>query len=484
MKVNKFLFFIGKFLSAILAGAVVSLLSGLALLQMLPTTYLVVAGALLFGVVALILILTWSGRGKVKMPIGLVLAVIMLFATITGTVYVLKTVDMLESISESGTETVHVGIYVRSDDTNDYNAVSKDYCYGILKKLDRESTDIILQQMTQTFGKSPTCLEFQSLPELIKELLDGKVDAIILNQEYLTLLGDMIDDKDILSRIRETALQQVEIKNDDPNDEASADGLKPFGIYISGIDSRGTVSVRGRSDVNIMAVINPAEQQVLLISTPRDYYVPLSISDGIPDKLTHAGNYGVEVSKETMAMLYGVEMDYYFRVNFSGFEKIIDALGGITVHSDYSFEVAGYPSFQYQKGDNQLDGKAALAFCRERYSFSTGDQQRGKNQMAVIQGVMKKALSPALLQNYVSVLKAMEGSFKTDVPMELIGALVARQLDSGGEWNVITYSVDGKSEYRIPYSLSFEASVMIPNYDTVEHAKELLQKAYNGEIVE
>jgi len=379
---------------------------------------------------------------------------------------------------------VHVGIYVRSDDTNDYNAVSKDYCYGILKKLDRESTNVVLQQMSQTFGKNPNYFEFQSLPELIKALLDGNVDAIILNQEYLSFLQDVLNDEDILSRIRETALQQVEIKGDNPNEESSADVLKPFGIYISGIDTRGTVSVRGRSDVNIMAVVNPAEQQVLLISTPRDYYVPLSISDGVPDKLTHAGNYGIDVSKETMAMLYGVEMDYYFRVNFSGFEKIIDALGGITVHSDYSFKIPGTPSFQYQKGDNNLDGKAALAFCRERYSFSAGDRQRGKNQMAVIQGVLKKVLSPALLQNYVSVLNAVEGSFKTDVPMDLIGALVARQLNSGGQWSVVTYSVDGKSEYRVPYSLSFEASVMIPDYDTVDHAKELLQKAYNGKIVE
>ena len=235
--------------------------------------------------------------------------------------------------------------------------------------------------------------------------------------------------------------------------------------------------------MNIRAVINPATKQVLLVSTPRDYYVPLSISNGVPDKLTHAGIYGINVSKGTIGMLYGIDMDYYFRINFSGFEKLIDALGGITVYSGYTFK-ADKGRHQIQKGENQLDGRAALAFCRERYALSGGDRVRGKHQMAVVQGVIQKALSPALLKNYNSVLNSVEGCFETTIPLDLIGKLVSQQLKDNTPWNIVSYSVDGTGDYQVPYSMSMKAYVMQPNMDTVNHAKELIQKVYAGEILD
>ena len=91
-------------------------------------------------------------------------------------------------------------------------------------------------------------------------------------------------------------------------------------VYISGSDTRdSTLSALTRSDVNIIASVNTKTGQVLLLSTPRDYYVPLSISGGVPDKLTHAGIYGIQVSMDTLSMLYDISIDYYFKVNFTGF---------------------------------------------------------------------------------------------------------------------------------------------------------------------
>ncbi len=107
---------------------------------------------------------------------------------------------------------------------------------------------------------------------------------------------------------------------------------------------------------------------MLLVSTPRDYFVPLSISGGIPDKLTHAGIYGVDVSMDTLGMLYDVNVDYYFRVNFGGFVDIINALGGITVHSDYEF-VSSEGGYYFSQGENYVDGDQSLAFARERQAF-------------------------------------------------------------------------------------------------------------------
>ena len=240
------------------------------------------------------------------------------------------------------------------------------------------------------------------------------------------------------------------------------------------------ITRRSRSDVNIIATVNTKTGQVLLVSTPRDFYVPLSISDGIPDKLTHAGIYGIEVSRDTLAMLYDTDIDYYFRVNFDGFKEIIDALGGITVNSEYAFKSGSY---QFKKGDNEVDGKAALSFARNRYAFASGDRQRGKNQMAVIKGVINTATGPAILKNYKSILDGLEGSFDTNMPYTTITKLIQNQLKEGTKWNVVTYSANGTGASKKPYSLSTNAYVMIPDQSTVDHAKELINRVKNGKIL-
>lgn len=278
--------------------------------------------------------------------------------------------------------------------------------------------------------------------------------------------------------------EESSISESEKQDTKEASNLRKKGeiisVYISGIDTYGDVSAKSRSDVNIIATVNTGTKQVLLVSTPRDYFVPLSISNGIPDKLTHAGIYGIDVSKDTLGMLYDIEIPYYFRVNFSGFSGIIDALGGITVHSDYDFTAGQY---SYHVGENHLNGEQALAFARERYSFSEGDRQRGRNQMAVIKAVIQKAVSTELLKNFSSILKAVEGTFETSIPMTTITSLISAQLDEGGEWNIVMYSVDGTGDKQKPYSMSQNAYVMIPDQTTVEKAKELMRQVRDGEVI-
>jgi len=211
--------------------------------------------------------------------------------------------------------------------------------------------------------------------------------------------------------------------------------------------------------------------------------VPLPISNGVPDKLTHAGIYGIDVSMGTLEMLYDTEIDYYFRVNFSGFERIIDALGGVTVHSDVAFK-ATYSDWRFKEGDNNLNGEAALEFARERHAFASGDRQRGKNQMAVIKAVINKAMSPAILSGYMGIMESVSGSFETSMPYDKIAELVRDQLDKGGSWNIVSYSVDGTGDSQKPYSLSTKAYVMIPNQETVDTAIAKINQVKNGEILE
>ena len=339
-----------------------------------------------------------------------------------------------------------------------------------------------------------TVKEFAGLSELADGLLQDQVDAIVINAAYLDLLSDMEGYENVSGQIRalhsyqiETVLQKTQEKEGwsftdlfSGTEEEQKDRV--FTMYISGIDTRGEMIAKSRSDVNILATVNVDTRQVLLVSTPRDFYVPLPISNGVPDKLTHAGIYGVECSMGTLEMLYNTQIDYYFRVNFGGFKKIIDALGGVTVNSEYSFSstISGY---SFSKGENYLDGEAALAFARERKAFSSGDRQRGKNQMAVIQAVIEKAMSPAILTGYTDIMESVSGNFETSMPYDLIAEIVRDQLDNGGSWNVVNTSVDGTGDTRRPYSLSTGAYVMIPDQQTVDAAIAMMEQVKNGEIL-
>ncbi|MCD8331692.1 MAG: LCP family protein, partial [Oscillospiraceae bacterium] len=324
--------------------------------------------------------------------------------------------------------------------------------------------------------------EYDSLTDLADALLvSEEVDAIVLNIAYLDVLEEIEGYEDIADRIVQVTYHAVETVVE-TNNSTTSDSV--FTVFISGIDSRSsTLSSKSRSDVNILAVVNTETRQVLLVSTPRDYYVPLSISNGRKDKLTHAGIYGISVCMDTISMLYDVDVDYYFRLNFAGFVDIIDALGGITVVSDYTFTTQNVGGYSFVAGENEVDGAAALAFCRERYAFSSGDRQRGKNQMAVIEGVINKLVSSDLLLNYASVLSALEDSFETSVPYSLISQIVKDQLADNSAWNIVSYSVDGSGDYQIPYSMSQYAYVMVPDESTVATAQELIQAVLNGETI-
>ncbi|MBS6735736.1 MAG: LCP family protein [Clostridiales bacterium] len=406
-----------------------------------------------------------------------------------GSIYVGRTLQAADKITTVKTEVAEMGIYVQANNTDDFNQTASGYTYGILAQMDRENTDQVVEQLNEQLGISIAVKEYDSLTALMDGLFGGETNAVILNSAYLDVLEEMEGYENIRERIREVTVTHVETEVPQaslPAEEAGgSQDQSVFTVYISGVDTRSTELIaKSRCDVNILAVINADTRQVALISTPRDYYVPLSISDGVPDKLTHAGIYGVQVSMDTLSMLYDTPIEYYFRVNFTGFKDIIDALGGVTVVSDYTFDTKNVSGYHFNKGENFMDGDEALAFCRERYAFATGDNQRGKNQLAVIKGVLNKCLSTDMLLHYTDVLDAVEDSFETSVPYDVISSLVRSQISGGSDWNIVSYSVTGTGDRQVPYSMSQSVYVMVPDQSTVDQAKSLIQTVRDGGVVE
>ena len=461
----------------------------LAMTKMIPTIYMLIIGIVLAVIAAIIWLLVWHTRYTGRFIGGTVLAVIMIAILAFGGFYINKTRSAISNISGETTEVTQMAVYVKSDDAADSVEATAGYTYGILSSLDRENTDGAVAHLNSQFGTEVQTKEYAGLTELADGILNGEVNAMLLNSGYLSVYEDMDGYTDFSTKIKEVGTVEVESTIQSAEESApiepitTANGGKVYTIYLSGIDTRGEMTAKSRSDVNIIATVNTDTHEILLVSTPRDYFVPLSISGGAPDKLTHAGIYGIDVCMDTLGMLYDIDINYYFRINFGGFVKVIDALGGITVNSDYDFDSKNILGYHFNKGENYLNGEQALIFARERYAFQEGDRQRGKNQMEVIRGVVKKALSPEILTSYSSILSSLDGCFGTNITYEEIAQILQQQLTNGGDWTIVSYSVNGTGATEKPYSMSQKAYVMVPDYNTVDKAKSLMEKVRNGEVV-
>ena len=461
----------------------------LAMTKMVPTIYMLIIGIVLAVIAAIIWLLVWHTRYTGRFIGGTVLAVIMIAILAFGGFYINKTRSAISNISGETTEVTQMAVYVKNDDAADSVEATAGYTYGILSSLDRENTDGAVAHLNSQFGTEVQTKEYAGLTELADGILNGEVNAMLLNSGYLSVYEDMDGYTDFSTKIKEVGTVDVESTIQSAEESTpiepitTANGGKVYTIYLSGIDTRGEMTAKSRSDVNIIATVNTDTHEILLVSTPRDYFVPLSISGGAPDKLTHAGIYGIDVCMDTLGMLYDIDINYYFRINFGGFVKVIDALGGITVNSDYDFDSKNILGYHFNKGENYVNGEQALIFARERYAFQEGDRQRGKNQMEVIRGVVKKALSPEILTSYSSILSSLDGCFGTNITYEEIAQILQQQLTNGGDWTIVSYSVNGTGATEKPYSMSQKAYVMVPDYNTVDKAKSLMEKVRNGEVV-
>lgn len=368
--------------------------------------------------------------------------------------------------------------------TENYSLVVLSGAYGDIADLDNQDIGF-LDNGSQGINKALAKLEqkiayqdddYDDVKKLSDDLLDEKVKAILVEESFKDILDeesrDFKDNTEILYTLNVQVPEQKTSKKVDVTTE-------PFNIYLTGIDTYGKITSVARSDVNIIATVNPQTGKVLLTSIPRDYYVELA-GKNAKDKLTHAGIYGVETSVKTIEDLLDININYYVKVNFSSVEKIVDELGGITVHSDYNFiSQAGY---KYVKGDNILNGQEALSFARERHSFAQGDIQRGKDQMYVIEGMMDKLMTFSSITKFNNLLDTVEGTFETNVSTEEISKLIKMQLDKKIAWTIEANYLDGQGASMQTYSTKTRSYVMVPDIASVASAQTKINKVINENI--
>ena len=395
---------------------------------------------------------------------------LLLLAAAMAVVQFFRVKDTLEEITRPTAPVRELGVYVLEDDPARELKDTAGYQFGGLE--DQEG----LSLLGQALGETPSWESYPTAFALADALRKGDCRAVLLEEAYQRSLSDARGYEWTENGMRKVGSLQV--KGEETIPLAAPEGeQESFLLYLSGNDTFGDVSTLSRSDVNILAAVNTRTKQMTLVATPRDFYVSFAQTGGAMDKLTHAGIYGVEASVDALESLYGLDISYYLRMNFTGFVEVIDALGGVSVYSDREFTVENIRT--YEEGYNQLTGIEALAFARERMSFPEGDYQRAKNQMEVIRAVAEKASSPALLENLSQVLEAVEGNFQTNLPRDQILALASAL---AGNWAISSYTASGWSDYRETYSMpGAQLYVILPDQTSVEEAASLLKATLEGE---
>ena len=305
-------------------------------------------------------------------------------------------------------------------------------------KVDKNNVDTLMSALKKDKKVDVKVDDVASYQEAYDNLKSGKSKAMVLSGSYASLLESV--DSNYASHLKTIYTYKIKTKN---NNSAKQVDSKVFNIYISGIDTYGSISTVSRSDVNIIMTVNMNTHKILLTTTPRDAYVKIPGGGADQyDKLTHAGIYGVETSEQTLENLYGIKIDYYARINFTSFLKLIDQLGGVTVHNDQAF-TSLHGKFDFPVGDIQMNSEQALGFVRERYSLNGGDNDRGKNQEKVISAIVNKLASLNSVSNFTSIVNNLQDSVQTNMSLDTINALANTQLDSGSKFTVTSQAVTG-----------------------------------------
>ena len=435
------------------------------LLDMLPGNYL--------ALVAMILVFLWciaftsqAVRRKKGIP-GKIYSLLMVFVLAFGAFNIAEANNMLSMITGGNIRVDKMAVAVRADDPAETIEDAMDYNFGVQFQQGGDNIQTAVTNLQEELGTQLQVTECSSVQDQAQALINGQADAIIYNEAYTELMEEAVEGFSDDTKIIYEMSIQTELNLGGGSDDSLT--KEPFTVYISGIDTYGEVTETSRSDVNIIAVVNPSTHQILLITTPRDAYVPLygpDVQQGAMDKLTHAGVYGIETSMATLGALYETDINYYVRLNFTSLIDIVDILGGVDVDSEFAFTTGDESGciVEVHEGVNHFNGEQALAFSRERHALEDGDNQRGKNQQAVITAMLKKVISPTMLLRASTLMNQVSKDVEMNVTQSQLNALIRQQLRSNASWTIQSVALSGEGGQDYCYSASSQLLyVMYPD---------------------
>lgn len=460
---------------------------------------------LLAGILLLTGIFTavFSPRNRIQKFINCTLALCLGFVSVLTPYYINKITELFESALG---DKVRINLYVLTDeyksqypdtfrnvitlpemDSNENfkNVDMQDYAdavYGTTIETDASNQQYALKQLKQLCGKQVQTIDKNTLSDAVQAFYDNHTDILIMSE---ALAGTISDIQGFENFETDT---KILYSFDRPIDASASDTVavdmtrKPFTIFFGGNDTTGSLSLQGRTDVNMTVTVNPNTHQIIISNLPRDSWVKNPYYNDKRDKLTHLGLVGIDNTLKGLGNIYGIEIPNYMIVNFDTFMVIIQALKGVTIDNPYAFTAIDGQYFP--EGTIGLDGAGALMYVRERQNLPDGDFGRNMHQQIVMRAIIEKLCSPDIMMQINSIIDGMNGMFLTNISMNSIWTLINKQLDEGIEWNIVNYHVGGETGMEICASATGQyLSVVYPYDNQIEFVRNEIQKVMDGETI-
>lgn len=476
----------GVIFSIVMIAATMYLLFNIIKLNVLPSKLLFLI-TIVFVLLDLIfiLLLCFATKGVISKIICIIFALAISLGSCMGGYYMSKTGGLLSSMTNVAKHSKNtVSVIVKQSSGMKGKKDLSGHSVGTLANINVAGSKKVLKELNKD-GIQMEQKEFGSLTEMLESFYNGEVDSIIISESSRSQITDMEAYANFDSNTRVVYQTSYKVENTDKANAVSNITTTPFNVLISGSDTRGGFDENGRSDVIMVATVNPKNGTILLTSIPRDFYVETACDaadgcqQGALDKITHTGIHGTNTTKRTVEKLLGIEINYTFKVGFDTVTDIVDAIGGIDVTVAPGYAV-NQPWLVVHEGVNHLNGEQALRYARERYAYSEGDRQRTKNQQQVLMGIVDKITSPAIVTNYASIMDSMSDTFSTTMSSQEISDLIKYQLNKNPKWKMEQYMVNGTGDTLMCAELGDAAYVMVPDQSTVTTTKNKINAVLAG----
>lgn len=424
-----------KIFSILFDISLIFLLINIYKLNVIPNKYLLIIFTLIILLGFSITLISIKVKDKkVNIMLNIIL-LLLIVGSIVLSYYIIKTDNFFSSLEEVKEEQLY------------YVVVKKNSDYKKLDDLNNKKM-AIFENQSKNYKKVLNEIEksidikdkkYINVNDIVNDLSEGKVDSLLINSNNKELLDENItnfnENTKIIAKFSIDMIKQKEKKEKEYKEN------EPFNILISGIDTNGNINKVSRSDVNIIMSVNPRTHEILLTSIQRDMYVQLHGTNGIKDKLTHAGIYGIDMSRQTIEDFLNIDIPYYIRVNFDSVIKLVDTIGGIDIYNDVAFKGG---TRYFEQGNIHLNGKQALEYARERKKMPNGDWTRGEHQKVIITAIINKvSSSKELLNNYVDILNNSKDIIQTNIPTDIIKKYVKKQIENMSPWKITSLTVKG-----------------------------------------
>lgn len=436
-----------------------------------------------------------SNRNRFQKTVNCILVIALLIGTIALPYYVDKVSNLINSATN---DVVYIDLYAMSDSYKEAHADifqntielpdkktdMKEYAdavYGTAVSSDETKQKYALEQLNKLCGKSVQTIDSDTLADEVSNLYNNHTDIMITSHGNDAIIEEMSGYENFSTDT--VLLYQIPMEIQTNGTVRTDMTDKPFTIFFGGNDEEGSLTLEGRTDVDMMVTVNPNTHQIAIINMPRDSYLPNPAYNGARDKLTHFGLKGIDNTLTGLSDVMDQKIQNYVIINFTTFKEIINAMGGtLTIDNPYAFTAVDGTT--YDEGKIELNADTALMYCRERYNLPNGDFDRAAHQQIVMQAIINKLTSKSVITHFNDLLNRIQGKFLTNISSDSIYALCQKQLDENIKWNIVKYHIQGTAGSEICASAPGQAlSVVYPYTNQIAFCQDVMNQVENGETI-